>query len=139
MGALGRAWHTPRSFVVDLLPAALYLALLFWAGLIPLKSLPGPDFELADKMWHLLAFGGLTALLSRVLHYFRRPLPRAMTTAALLSAGLGGLLELLQSLTPYRSADFADLAADVLGAALAYVMLRWLAKVGGLLDAPVAV
>jgi VanZ family protein len=62
-----------------------------------------------------------------------------MTTAALLSAGLGGLLELLQSLTPYRSADFADLAADVLGAALAYVMLRWLAKVGGLLETPAAV
>jgi VanZ family protein len=139
MGALGRAWHTPRSFVVDLLPAALYLALLFWAGLIPLKSLPGPDFELADKVWHLLAFGGLTTLLSRVLRYFRRPLLQAMTTAALLSAGLGGLLELLQSLTPYRSADFADLAADVLGAALAYVMLRWLAKVGGLLETPAAV
>ena len=136
MGALGRAWHTPRSFVVDLLPAALYLALLFWAGLIPLKSLPGPDFELADKMWHLLAFGGLTTLLSRVLRYFRRPLPQAMAAAALVSAGLGGLLELLQSLTRYRSADLGDLAADTLGAGLAYLVLRWLAKVGGLLSKP---
>jgi VanZ family protein len=136
MGALGRAWHTPRSFVVDLLPAVLYLALLFWAGLIPLKSLPGPDFELADKMWHLIAFGGLATLLSRVLRYFQRPLGQAIAIAALVSAALGGLLELLQSLTPYRSADFADLAADALGALLAYAVLRWLAKVGGLLGAP---
>jgi VanZ family protein len=136
MGALGRAWHTPRSFLVDLLPAVLYLALLFWAGLIPLESLPGPDFELADKMWHLLAFAGLTTLLSRVLRYFRRPLPESIATAALVSAGLGGLLELLQSLTLYRSADVADLAADMLGAVLAYLVLRWLAKVGGLLSKP---
>jgi VanZ family protein len=136
MGALGRAWHTPRSFVVDLLPAVLYLALLFWAGLIPLKSLPGPDFELADKMWHLIAFGGLATLLSRVLRYFQRPLGQAIAIAALVSAALGGLLELLQSLTPYRSADFADLAADALGALLAYAVLRWLAKVGGLLGTP---
>lgn len=139
MGALGRAWHTPRSFVVDLLPAGLYLAFLFWAGLIPLKSLPGPDFELADKVWHLIAFGGLAALLSRVLRYFRRPLAQAMAIAALVSAVLGALLELLQSLTPYRSADFADLAADALGAALAYVVLRWLAKAGGLLGAAASV
>jgi VanZ family protein len=134
MGALGRAWHTPRSFVVDLLPAALYLALLFWAGLIPLKSLPGPDFELADKMWHLIAFGGLATLLSRVLRHFGRSVLESIAVAASASALLGGLLELLQSLTQYRSADFADLAADALGAALAYVVLRWLAKVGGLLD-----
>ena len=136
MGALGRAWHTPRSFVVDLLPAALYLALLFWAGLIPLKSLPGPDFELADKMWHLIAFGGLATLLSRVLRYFGCSVLASIAVAASASALLGGILELLQSLTPYRSADFADLAADALGAVLAYVVLRWLAKVGGLLDTP---
>ena len=136
MGALGRAWHTPRSFVVDLMPALLYLAVLFWAGLIPLKSLPGPDFELADKMWHLLAFGGLAGLLSRVLRHFGRSVVESITVAALASASLGGVLELLQSLTPYRSADWADLAADSLGALLAYVVLRWLAKAGGLLGAP---
>jgi VanZ family protein len=139
MGALGRAWHTPRSFVVDSLPAGLYLALLFWAGLIPLKSLPGPDFALADKVWHMMAFGALAALLSRVLRHFRCPLEQAIAVAALVSAALGALLELLQSLTPYRSADFADLAADALGAVLAYVVLRWLAKVGGLLGAPAPV
>ena len=48
----------------DVVPALLYLCVLFWFGLIPLKSLPGPDFELADKVWHLMAFGGLTALRS---------------------------------------------------------------------------
>ncbi len=133
MGALGRAWHTPRSLAVDLIPAALYLAVLFWAGLIPLKSLPGPDFELADKVWHLVAFGGLAALLSRVLRHLRRPLLQSIGCGALISATLGAALEGLQSLTPYRSADWADLAADALGAALAYGVLRWLASAGGLL------
>jgi len=135
MAALGRAWHTPRSLLVDVLPTALYLAVLFWAGLIPLKSLPGPDFELADKVWHLLAFGGLAALLSRVLRHFQRSLLQSIGAGALISATLGAVLEGLQSLTPYRSADFADLAADALGAALAYVVLRWLASAAGFIGA----
>jgi VanZ family protein len=134
MGALGRVWHTPRSIAVDGAPALLYLALLFWLGLIPLKSLPGPDFELADKLWHLLAFGGLTALLSRALRHFRRSALQAAGLAALLASGLGALLELFQSLTRYRSAELADMLADTLGAVLAYVALRALASAAGLVQ-----
>jgi VanZ family protein len=124
MRALGRAWQKRRGVVLDILPAALYLAVLFWAGLIPLKSLPGPDFKFADKVWHALAFGGLAGLLSRALAFFGRPALLAARDASLVAVALGGLLEVLQSFTAYRSADWADFAADSLGVALAYWVLR---------------
>src|SRR5882672_12911401 len=126
MATLGRAWHKPRGVALDVAPAALYLALLFWAGLIPLKSLPGPDFALADKVWHLMAFGGLAGLLSRALRHFGRPSLTAARDAALVATALGGLLEILQSFTAYRSADWADFLADSVGTALAYGALRGL-------------
>jgi VanZ family protein len=44
----------------------------------------------------------------------------AAREASLVAITLGGLLELLQSFTAYRSADWADLAADALGVVLAY-------------------
>lgn len=124
MTALGRLWLRPRGRLLDVLPAVAYLAVLFWFGLTPLQSLPGPDFELADKVWHAGAFGGLAALLARLSLQLGRREEGAARFGALASAILGGALELLQSLTQYRSADLADFAADALGAALAYVALR---------------
>jgi VanZ family protein len=126
MSALGRAWQKPRGILLDVAPAALYLSVLFWAGLIPLKSLPGPDFEFADKVWHAVAFGGLAGLLSRAFVHFGRSGLLAAREASLIAITLGGLLEVLQSFTAYRSADWADLAADTFGVALAYGVLCWL-------------
>jgi hypothetical protein len=126
MGALGRAWHKRRGILLDVAPALLYLAVLFYFGLIPLESLPGPDFELADKVWHAGAFGGLAGLLSRVLAFARRPPLLAARDATFGAIAAGGMLELLHSLTAYRSADVADFVADSLGAGLAYVVLRGL-------------
>jgi VanZ family protein len=127
MTALARAWYAPRGVLYDYLPALLYLTALFAFGLMPMKSLPGPNFALADKAWHLLAFAGLAVLLSRVALHLRRPALQAARLGALLSAALGGALELLQSLTRYRAAELADLLADALGAGLAYLALRALA------------
>jgi VanZ family protein len=107
-----------------MVPALAYLAVLFWFGLTPLRSLPGPDFELADKVWHAAAFGGLALLLSRAALHVGRRGEGAARVGALASALLGGALEVLQSLTRYRSADVADFAADAFGAALIYVVLR---------------
>jgi hypothetical protein len=134
MGVLGRVWHTPRGVVVDVAPALLYLCALFWFGLIPLKSLPGPDFELADKVWHLVAFGGLTALLSRTLRHLRRSALQAAFVAALGASAFGAVLEGFQALTRYRSACAADWVADSLGALLAYLALRALANAAGLVE-----
>lgn len=130
MSALGRFWLKPRGFWLDGLPVAVYFGFLFWGGLIPLKSLPGPDFALLDKAWHLVAFGGLTGLAARAFAHFGRRPPLAARDAALAAAALGGLLEVLQSFTPYRSAEWGDFLADSIGAALVYVLLRWLQSAG---------
>jgi len=126
MGALGRVWQRRRGWVVDVLPPLLYTAVLFYFGLVPLKSLPGPEFDMADKVWHAGAFGGMAGLASRALAYFGRAPRRAARDAALGAIAAGGLLELLQSFTTYRSADWADFLADSLGVLLAYGVLRWL-------------
>lgn len=123
---LARAWHKRRGPLLDVAPAGLYLVALFYSGLIPLQSLPGPDFELKDKFWHLIAFGGLAGLLARAVAHFGRSALVASRAGAACSVALGGLLELLQSRTSYRSADWADFLADSLGAGLAYLVLRLL-------------
>lgn len=124
IAAFARAWQKPRGVSLDVVPALVFLVVLFWAGLVPLKSLPGPEFELKDKVWHLAAFGGLSGLLARALRYFGRETSLAARDAALAGVALGGMLELLQGLTPYRSPDWADFVADSLGAGLAYLLLR---------------
>jgi VanZ family protein len=128
MGFLGLLWLRPRGLWVDVLPAFLYLAVLFWAGLTPMRELPAPDFLAADKLWHLLAFGGLAALLSRALHHFGRNAVAAAREASLAACVLGALLELLQGLTSYRSRDIWDLIADTVGAALAFAILSLLRR-----------
>jgi VanZ family protein len=126
MGKLGRAWQKRRGIALDVAPAVCALGLMFWFGLTPLDHLPGPQFELVDKLWHLIAFGGLTGLLSRTFVYFGRSALLAAKQASLASVALGGLIEVLQSCTRYRSGDLADLLADTLGVALAYGLLRGL-------------
>jgi VanZ family protein len=127
IAALARAWQKRRGLLLDVAPACVYVVVLFWAGLVPLKSLPGPEFELKDKAWHLMAFGGLSGLLARALTHFGRDALLAARDAALVGVALGGLLELLQGLTPYRSPDWADFVADSLGAGLSYLVLRAIA------------
>jgi VanZ family protein len=124
MNALGELWRKPRGWVFDVLPVALYLVVLFAACLMPLKSLPGPQFKWVDKVWHLAAFAVLTVLLARALAHFRAAGPKVYAQAAWASAALGGLLEVLQGMTAFRSAELADLVADGLGALVAYVVLR---------------
>jgi len=126
MSALGRGWQKRRGLLLDVAPAGCALGMMFWFGLIPLKSLPGPQFELVDKVWHMVAFGGLAGLLSRAFVHFGRAPLLAAREASLVAVALGALLEVLQSFTRYRSADWADLLADALGVALAYAVLRGL-------------
>lgn len=89
-------------------------------SLLPL----GPDAPSLgwDKANHLTAFALLAALGCRA--YPNR-------TAAVMTGLLayGGLIEVLQSFTGYRMAEWADLLADALGLPLGWVLARWL---GGL-------
>lgn len=73
----------------------------------------------SDKIVHVALFGGLAGLWWWAL----RPLPRGRSLALCAGVALyGGLLELLQTLTPYRTGDWLDFAADAAGAAAAAVV-----------------
>jgi VanZ family protein len=120
----GLLW--PARYAVDVTLALLYVALLLGAGMIPLKSLPDPGFVPADKFWHLLAFGGLALLSFRALRHREPRVRRANASAAAFSIAVGGLLEVLQSFSSYRSAELLDLLADALGALLAFFGIAWL-------------
>jgi VanZ family protein len=121
------------------LRAALWLALdgqpramRWWRGLLlvllcvvtVLALAPGnPQFGPpgADKLNHLAAFSAL-ALVASLAH------AGAMAPVAGGLLAYGGLIELLQSLTPTRTADWSDLAADGVGIVLGLAAMLSLAR-----------
>ena len=113
MPLLGRLLRQPRLW-----------AWLFWlclASVTALALLPDPDGELPSVNWdkgnHLIAFGTL-AFLAR-LAYPGQPAGRLF----LALCAWGGVIELLQTFTPYRLGEWRDLLADAIGALL--VFLPW--------------
>jgi VanZ family protein len=75
-----------------------------------------------DKANHMAAFA-LLALLGC------RGYPTRTVAVLMGLLTYGGLIEILQSLTDYRTAEWADLLADALGLPVGWVVARWL---GGL-------
>jgi hypothetical protein len=80
-----------------------------------------------DKSNHLLAFGALAAL-------GRGAFPGRWTVVLLGLLAFGGIIELLQSLTDYRFAEWGDLLADAVALGAAWLVsqlhLRWLGRRG---------
>lgn len=91
------------------------LAVVTALSLLPL----GPEVPSTgwDKSNHLLAFALLAVLACQA---WPNRIPAAL--AALLV--YGGLIEVLQSLTGYRFAEWGDLLADALGLLLGWGVLR---------------
>jgi VanZ family protein len=98
------------------------------AGLLVLTLAPLPQAanRLAsaqglDKAVHLVLFGGLAA----VVYWSRLPTVAPGLWAVVgPSAGLAALVELLQAPLPYRTADVWDFFWGVVGALVAYLVLR---------------
>jgi len=87
----------------------------------PAQHLPSTGW---DKANHALAFAVLAVL----------GLAAYRTRAARMLLGLlafGALIELLQSLTGYRAAEWLDLVADGAGVAAGWQLARWSAGYGG--------
>lgn len=88
------------------------VAAVVMGSLLPASRPPGP--EGMDKVLHLVAYGGLTAL----------PVALAIgRRAAILAPGgmlvLGGILEILQGALPVgRSGSLADMVANAMGVAM---------------------
>ena len=108
------AWQAPSlGYRRWLFAAALLLALLL--ALRPLGA-EVPLFEQVDKLKHLSCFAVLTLL---AIWAGLRPVWAA--AGGLL--GFGVLIELAQALTPTRTADPLDVAADLAGIVLALLAL----------------
>jgi len=86
----------------------------------PVRHLPSTGW---DKANHALAFAML-ALLGLAAY----PAPRARVLWGLIA--YGALIEVLQSLTGYRTAEWLDLAADAVGVVAGVQLARWWAPTG---------
>ncbi len=76
---------------------------------------------LSDKVAHFLAFAALMTWFCGV---FRLPLTPIVALGLL---AFGGVIEFLQGMVPYRSAEFADLQADGTG-----ILAGWVLAIVGL-------
>lgn len=94
--------------------ALTMLAILVLSLMPPSSGLPTTGW---DKSNHMLGFGTLGFL---GIHGWPN---RAVVVLATLLA-YGGLIEILQSFTPYRSAEWADLLADGAGLAVGWLVAR---------------
>jgi VanZ family protein len=98
------------------------------AGLLTLTLAPLPQtaYRLAsaqgfDKAVHTTLFGGFAA----VLYWSRLPgTAPGLWGVVGASAGLAALVELLQAPLPYRTADVWDFVWGVVGALVAYLVVR---------------
>ena len=101
--------------IVAFAPALAWALLILWLGSLPSLT-PPLDLPL-DKVGHFGMFAVLGALLAFGLH--RARVRAAIAWPLLAGAAVGALDELHQRSVPGRSAEWADLAADVAGCALA--------------------
>lgn len=114
--------HLRRLAALALLAAS---AVAFWAALQPKLAPPGA--YQADKILHIAVFavlGGLATLAAGS--------ARALALILLALCGLGGAIELAQSMVPGRTGSAADLAGDVAGLLAGAAALRL--AVGALLS-----
>jgi VanZ family protein len=113
------------AFATHVAPAAIYVAAIFYGGLIRMATLPEVGPVPTDKLLHTAAFGGLALLMVRVAQFCfpRAPALGRLALGAGASSAVGALLELCQAFVPYRSSDFWDWLADSVGALLAVAAL----------------
>ncbi|MFA5242190.1 MAG: VanZ family protein [Sulfuricella sp.] len=90
--------------------------LIAYTSLIP--SPPAPmRFPHADKLEHLIAYIALMGWFCQIYSVRSQRLYLALACVA-----FGGIIELLQGWSGYRSADWLDLLADSLGVALGWTL-----------------
>jgi VanZ family protein len=115
-------WTTAARAVV----LVTYSAAIIYFGTRPAPVLSVTSILSNDKLMHALAFGTVCVLAYRYLACLQ---PRQKTTAIVVLAVvyasvLGAALELIQSMVPCRSMEFADFVADVIGATLCGAIAR---------------
>lgn len=103
----------------------LAIGWLFVAAIVVFSLTPDvprmEGYTLNDKLAHFAAYGVVMAWFARLY-----PSLSARTGYAVFFILLGGALEFLQTLTPTRSFEVADLVADAVGVAVGLIAVRWL-------------
>jgi VanZ family protein len=119
-----------RSRLAAWWPVGLWAAAIFGLSSVPGTRLPTIDVAQSDKIVHALLYAVLGALILRALVVSgRAPGWSNLAIAILLATAYGISDEIHQLWTPHRSADWRDVVADVLGAAMgvsAIVAMRWM-------------
>ncbi len=114
------------GWLSSFVPSLLLTGTIFFLGL----SADGPDVALpvawADKVKHALAFWvlGYSYLRTAKTVLPRWEVSRRRRLAAMVAVSVGAVLELLQALLPYRTAEWGDLLADILGVGAALLSVR---------------
>ena len=100
-----------------------FVAVLVFA-LLPREHVPELDLGHGDKLLHAIVWLGLGIVLWPAVRLAvrRGRWWRALVVWAV-TVAFGAIVEGLQGLVPYRSADALDLAADAVGATLACVLM----------------
>jgi VanZ family protein len=102
-------------------PVLLYCCIIFGVSSIPSVEMPPGIVPHLDKVIHAVEFGILAVLLARAVRItsLTASLPLVFAIALYFTVFYGVTDEFHQSFVPGRSADFDDLLADTIGAAIA--------------------
>lgn len=102
---------------------------IIWSGIICWLSLTSSPLQIPgilgwDKLLHAAAYALLTVLVAQYLHVYSGNWI-ASVYAGLLATVYGGLMEVLQLMVQTgRTAEWSDMAADIVGALAGYVIFR---------------
>jgi VanZ family protein len=105
--------------------AAVWFGVLYWLSSGPLESMPGGKFPNIDKVYHAGYYflGGIVFTLA-LASTFTLSHRAIVVLVILVITGVGLFDEWHQSFSPGRSGgDSGDLAADIIGGALAVLIL----------------
>jgi VanZ family protein len=119
-----------RRILLAWLPVVSYTLLIWWLSSQQIDFAFMERVPFQDKGVHFLEYGALSFF---NMHAISVTWPErrfsSVITATLITAGLGLLDELHQSFVPGRSSDVYDLAADLVGAAVAALVYVALSSV----------
>jgi hypothetical protein len=102
---------------------ALMVTLMAYLGLLPLYLLTWPY---ADKMLHMILIGALAFWLNFRLPDWQLQIGRLRLPIAIaLPFAVAAVEEVMQSWSPLRTFDLLDLACDLVGLLLFYMLSRW--------------
>ncbi|MEY4672320.1 MAG: hypothetical protein RL148_104 [Planctomycetota bacterium] len=119
-------WWMARPRVLRVAAAVACASVLWWLTAMPSRDLPEvPGGHWAMNLCHVLAFGGLAALVLGALAARPDQFDRHAILAVVLATLHGGALELLQAMSPGRSSSWGDAVSNGCGAAMAVCWLLW--------------